>query len=180
MIVLDTSALVEFLVGSDDVAERLRTAMAERRRPPRIRLDLECASTLRGLVRGRKLPADEAARALDVVARMSLKRYGHVPLLSRIWELRENAWPYDAACVALAESLDAELVTVDRKLERIPDSDVAFATCATLASQRVTRSAGGAGRAGGMVGRLGLEPRTNGLKVHCSTIELTPRANKAH
>jgi hypothetical protein len=26
-----------------------------------------------------------------------------------------------------------------------------------------------------MVGRLGLEPRTHGLKVRCSTIELTPR-----
>jgi hypothetical protein len=27
------------------------------------------------------------------------------------------------------------------------------------------------------VGRLGLEPRTHGLKVRCSTIELTPREN---
>ena len=26
-----------------------------------------------------------------------------------------------------------------------------------------------------LVGRLGLEPRTHGLKVRCSTIELTPR-----
>lgn len=120
MIVLDTSALVEFLVGSDDVAERVRAAMAGEALAAPHSVDLECASTLRGLVRGRKLPADEAARALEIVARMSLKRYGHVPLLSRIWELRENAWPYDAAYVALAESLDAELVTVDRKFEKIP------------------------------------------------------------
>ena len=29
------------------------------------------------------------------------------------------------------------------------------------------------------VGRLGLEPRTHGLKVRCSTIELTPRGTSA-
>jgi hypothetical protein len=28
------------------------------------------------------------------------------------------------------------------------------------------------------VGRLGLEPRTHGLKVRCSTIELTPRVKR--
>jgi hypothetical protein len=31
-----------------------------------------------------------------------------------------------------------------------------------------------------LVGRLGLEPRTNGLKVHCSTIELTPLVVQGH
>lgn len=41
-------------------------------------------------------------------------------LLPRIWQLRENAWPYDAAYVALAESLNAELVTVDGKFETVP------------------------------------------------------------
>jgi predicted nucleic acid-binding protein len=29
-------------------------------------------------------------------------------------------WPYDAAYVALAESLNAELVTLDRKISRVP------------------------------------------------------------
>ena len=51
---------------------------------------------------------------------MRLERYGHVPLLPRIWQLRHNVWPYDAAYVALAESLNAELVTLDGKVETIP------------------------------------------------------------
>lgn len=120
MIVLDTSALVEFLVGSDAVAQRVRAAVAGERLAAPHAVDLECASTLRGLVRGGKLPADEGRRALDLLGVMSLRRYDHVPLLPRIWELRENMWPYDAAYVALAETLSAELVTTDRKLAAAP------------------------------------------------------------
>ncbi len=117
---METSALVEFLVGSDNIAERVRAAVSGEVLAAPHSIDLECASTLRGLVRGRKLPAAEAERALDVLARISLQRYGHLALLSRIWQLRHNTWPYDAAYVALAESLDAELVTVDGKFERVP------------------------------------------------------------
>lgn len=120
MIVLDTSALVEFLVGADVVAERVRAEVqAEQLAAPHA-IDLECTSTLRGLVLGSKLPGDEARRALDLVASMNIRRFGHVPLLPRIWELRHNMWPYDAAYVALAEALDVDLITVDRKLTSVP------------------------------------------------------------
>jgi len=120
MIVLDTSAVVEFLVGTDSVAEGVRaTAVGEKLAAPHA-VDLECASTLRGLVRARKLPADEGERALDLLSSMALTRYSHVPLLRRIWQLRHNMWPYDAAYVALAESLGADLVTVDAKVEKVP------------------------------------------------------------
>ena len=45
---------------------------------------------------------------------------GHLPLLDRIWELRENVTPYDAAYVALAEDLGGTLVTADARLGRAP------------------------------------------------------------
>lgn len=78
MIVLDTSALVEFLVGADVVAERVRAEVqAEQLAAPHA-IDLECTSTLRGLVLGSKLPGDEARRALDLVASMNIRRFGHV------------------------------------------------------------------------------------------------------
>ncbi|SFP50392.1 Predicted nucleic acid-binding protein, contains PIN domain [Amycolatopsis arida] len=120
MIVLDTSALVTFLVGADALAEKVRTvSIGERLAAPHA-VDLERASTLRGLVLGGKLPADEARRALDLLGIVKLRRYDHVPLLPRIWELRHNMGPYGAAYVALAESLDADLVTLDSKIARIP------------------------------------------------------------
>lgn len=47
----------------------------------------------------------------------------HIPvggLLDRAWELRDNVRPYDALYVALAEALDATLVTLDGRLARAP------------------------------------------------------------
>ena len=81
-------------------------------------IDLECASSLRGLVNGRKLPADEAERALELLGKMNVKRYGHSALLPRIWQLRNNMWPYDAAYVALAEALAANLSRSTPSLRR--------------------------------------------------------------
>lgn len=120
MIVLDTSALVEFLVGADPVAEQVRSATLGQQLAVPHAADLECASTLRGLVVGGKLPADEASRALGLLASINLRRFSHTPLLPRIWQLRHNMWPYDAAYVALAESLGSELMTVDAKLSGVP------------------------------------------------------------
>ncbi|MGW7294192.1 type II toxin-antitoxin system VapC family toxin [Streptomyces xiamenensis] len=120
MIVLDNSALVEFLVGADALGERVRSLLPGERLAAPHAVDLECASTLRGLVRGGKLPEPEAQRALGLLARMNLRRYDHTPLLPRIWELRHNMWPHDASYVALAESLRAELVTTDAKLATVP------------------------------------------------------------
>ncbi len=120
MIVLDTSALVTFLVGSDVLADEVRSATVGERIAAPSAIDLECASTFRGLVRGGKLPADEAQRALELLGVIKLERYDHTPLLPRVWQLRHSMWPYDAAYVALAESLDAELVTIDGKFARTP------------------------------------------------------------
>lgn len=120
MIVLDTAALVEFLVGADVVAERVRAATVGEQLAAPHAVDLECASTLRGLVLGNKLPSDEGRRALELLGAMNVRRYDHVPLLPRIWQLRHNLWPYDAAYIALAEQLGAELVTLDGKLGEVP------------------------------------------------------------
>ncbi len=52
------------------------------------------------------------------MSRMALERYSHMPLLPRIWQLRDNLTAYDAAYVALAEALGAPLVTADARLAR--------------------------------------------------------------
>jgi predicted nucleic acid-binding protein len=58
--------------------------------------------------------------ALADLADMRLERAPHGPLMPRIWGLRDNLTPYDAAYVALAEALDTVLLTGDARLARAP------------------------------------------------------------
>jgi predicted nucleic acid-binding protein len=51
---------------------------------------------------------------------MRLTRYSHEPFIERIWELRENVSAYDAAYVALAEALEAPMITTDGRLAQAP------------------------------------------------------------
>ncbi len=61
-----------------------------------------------------------ALTALADLQTMRLSRRSHGPLLDRIWELRDNVTPYDAAYVALAEALGVTLLTADARLARAP------------------------------------------------------------
>jgi predicted nucleic acid-binding protein len=78
--------------------------------------DLEFVSVLRGgLMRGR-LSVPRAAEAVSDYRNLPLSRHRHEPLLERILELRDNFSVYDACYVALAEAIEATLVTADRRL----------------------------------------------------------------
>lgn len=62
------------------------------------------------------LDGERGREALADLADLPMRRYPHDFLLPRIWDLRSNLTAYDAAYVALAEVLDAPLVTRDRRL----------------------------------------------------------------
>ncbi len=81
-------------------------------------IDLEVASVWRGLARGGHLDPRRVGLALDDLQELPLQRVEHTSLLVRCWELRDNLTIYDAAYVALAEALQAPLLTGDRRLAR--------------------------------------------------------------
>ena len=59
------------------------------------------------------MSADRAADAIADLADLDLHRHPHLDLLTRAWKLRENVTVYDATDVALAEALNAPIVTCD-------------------------------------------------------------------
>lgn len=61
---------------------------------------------------------DRAEVVLGDYLALRLRRHGHRMLAPRVFELRDNFTPYDAAYVALAERLGATLVTCDLRLTR--------------------------------------------------------------
>lgn len=121
MIVLDASALVELLLGSE-----LGRAVGARIADPELGLhaphlaDVEVAQAFRRYVREGLLEAPAAEAALAELRALDLERHSHEPLLERVWALRENVTAYDAVYVALAEALDAPLLTCDGRLARAP------------------------------------------------------------
>lgn len=118
MIVVDASVLVVALVDSqaDGDAARLRL-LGETIAAPEI-IDLEVASVLRRQVSQGMLEERRAADALCDLAALPLTRAPHAGLLTRCWELRQNVTIDDGAYVALAEELEATLLTADARLAR--------------------------------------------------------------
>lgn len=121
MIVLDASAAVDHLLHRD-AYERIAARMAvpgETLHAPHV-LDLEVANALRRLAMRGNITADVAQQALHEYALYPVERYPALALLDRVWELRSNMSAFDAAYVALAEVLDAPLITTDAHLGRAP------------------------------------------------------------
>ena len=117
MIVLDASAAVEWLLltpAGQRIDKRISWG-SESLHTPHL-LDVEVAHALRRLVREGLVPPDRADEAIEDLDDLRISRYPHVVLLPRIWQLRHNFSSYDAAYVALAETLGARLITCDRRL----------------------------------------------------------------
>jgi predicted nucleic acid-binding protein len=81
---------------------------------------LEVASSLRNRVLRSELSEAAAGTALARLRRLPVVRHPLMPLLDRVWELRGNLSPYDAAYVALAERLRVPLLTADQGIAGAP------------------------------------------------------------
>ncbi len=117
MIVVDASALIELLLPTKNavtVAERLFDSGSPLAAPHLI--DVETAHALRRCARFGEIDHRDGRKAMDDLADLPIRRYPHEILLPRVWDLRHNLTAYDAVYVALAEALDAPLVTRDRRL----------------------------------------------------------------
>ena len=124
MIVLDASAAIEWLFQSPAGVkiDRRIFAPSESLHAPHL-LDIEVAQVLRRYVRDKTITAQRGQEALDDLGDLPLSRYPHDFLIPRIWELRATLTAYDAAYVALAELLDAPLLTCDGKIASAPGHD---------------------------------------------------------
>jgi predicted nucleic acid-binding protein len=121
MIVLDASAMVEWLLQTPRAVEIERRVLGgeEPLHAPHL-MDLEVAQVLRRFVANGELAESRVRSALEDLRNIPVTRYPHDILLDRIWVLRKNLTAYDAAYVALAEGLDAPLLTCDQRIAKAP------------------------------------------------------------
>lgn len=116
MLVVDASVLFEVVTDTSRAEPiRARLAAAPDQAAPHV-VDIEVFSLVRRDHLAGVLDETAAALAVDDLRTWPGERYGHRALLERAWELRHNVRGWDAAYVALAEALDATLLTLDARL----------------------------------------------------------------
>jgi predicted nucleic acid-binding protein len=121
VIVVDASALLEALLRTPAAAavERWLFGAGHTLHAPHL-LDVEVAQVVRRYAAAGEINHERGHAALIDLSDFPLRRYPHGFLLPRVWELRRNLTAYDAVYIALAEALDAPLLTRDRRLATAP------------------------------------------------------------
>ncbi len=117
MIVVDASVVLEALLRTSaaTLAEGWLFRSGQTLHAPHL-LDVEVAQVIRRYAAASEIDVRRGREALADLADLPLRRYPHDFLLPRVWDLRNNLTAYDAVYVALAEALDAPLITRDRRL----------------------------------------------------------------
>jgi predicted nucleic acid-binding protein len=120
LIVVDASVVVTALADDGPDGDRARLRLrGERLAAPHL-IDIEVTSAWRRLVSLGELDDRRAQLAMSDLLALRVGRVPHGPLLRRCWELRENLTIYDAAYVALAETIDVTLLTLDSRITKAP------------------------------------------------------------
>jgi predicted nucleic acid-binding protein len=114
--VLDTSAVVDFLLGSGAHGE-VRALLAEEGEvaAPDVVM-FETLAVLRRLALQGDIDERRGAGAVEDLADLPVELFPTLGLRERAWALRENLTTADALFVALAEQLNEPLVTKDERL----------------------------------------------------------------
>ena len=134
MIAVDASAIAELLLQTPlgMLVERRLYRMDEDMHAPHL-IDVEILSALRRLVASGEVGPDRANDAIADLGLLRIVRHSHVDLLERAWQLRHSLTAYDAMYVAVAEALDATLVTCDGALSAVSRHSSARIELITLA-----------------------------------------------
>ncbi len=117
MLVVDASCLFE-VVASTRRSELIRARLSDDEQAAPHAIDVEVLGVIRRVHMLGELDGTAARQAVEDLCLWPGERYDHRSLIGRAWDLRENVRGWDAFYVALAEALDATLVTTDGRLAR--------------------------------------------------------------
>jgi predicted nucleic acid-binding protein len=120
MLVVDASVLYEVIADAKHAeAVRVYLSADPDHAAPHV-VDAEVLGAIRRDAMLGRLDGTAAHQAIEDLRDWPGERYGHTALLERAWELRASVRSWDALYVALAEALEAPLLTLDRRLARVP------------------------------------------------------------
>jgi predicted nucleic acid-binding protein len=127
-LVVDASLVVAALVDSGPIGRWAESVLTSQPLAAPHLLPVEVANILRRAVLAGDLSDDLAALAHADLLALRVDLFPYDAVAPRVWELRANLTAYDACYVALAESLNVALATLDKKLARAPGPRCKFHT----------------------------------------------------
>ncbi|OFW65730.1 MAG: hypothetical protein A2Z12_09500 [Actinobacteria bacterium RBG_16_68_21] len=133
MIVADASVVVDLLLGpGSEAGDTLAALLAHREVvcAPHL-VDAEVGQALRRLAAMGDLSGTGATQMVRDLADVPILRYPHAGLLQRAFEFRANLSVYDGLYLALAEALEAPLLTGDAALSGVPGAKATVEVLAT-------------------------------------------------
>ncbi len=119
-VVCDSSAVVALLVDSGPEGTWAAQQLGGAELAAPTLMPFEAATIIRRQQLAGAIGADQAAQAHADLVDLPVEEWPYRLLAPRAWILRENLTVYDATYVALAEMLDAPLVTLDGRIGRSP------------------------------------------------------------
>lgn len=118
VVVCDASVLVAALVDSGDAGRWAGDVLADAHLVAPTLAKFEAANVVRRLERAGVISADTAAQAFRDMVDLPLEEWPFATFAERCWQLRGHLTFYDASYIALAETLDASVATLDQRLAR--------------------------------------------------------------
>lgn len=117
-VVCDSSSLVAVLLDSGSDGEWARQQLAGSDLAAPSLLLYETANIIRRHELAGLIGSDQARQAHGDLLDLPVEQWPYETVAGRAWELRSSLTSYDAGYVALAELIDATLVTLDRRIRR--------------------------------------------------------------
>lgn len=126
MLVVDASVIAPAIADGGPDGDMCRAATRGQILMAPDLLRIEVLSVIRRHAATGELTKRQADGAIEDLLALPITVYPTEPLLRRCWGLRGNVTAYDACYVALAEALDATLLTADAKLANAPGTRCQF------------------------------------------------------
>ena len=127
-LVVDAGFIVAVLVDSGAPGVWAEELLRGRRLAAPHLMLVEAANILRRAALAGDISQDTASLAHAELLELRVALFPYAPFAARIWELRGNVTAYDAWYVALAETLQCDLATIDHRLSRATGPHCSFLT----------------------------------------------------
>lgn len=127
-VVVDASVVAAGLVDDSEVGRWAEQRLAAGGLVAPTLMMFEAANVLRRIVARGEVGDDVASLARAELLDLRVQYVDYEAVAERVWELRGSITVYDAAYVAVAEAVEAPLVTLDLRLARSPGPGCSFLT----------------------------------------------------